>query len=352
MKIKNTSPQLRLVVMLLSLASFAVNASADDPPKKRALSLRVLQQQAANSCTKNGLCPSVISNMAGLTKITGYIVDKKNQDIIVIGEVSSDSRPILLEDFVVAMKNAWLKYSILRGNTRYYSNPGCSIDPDPSVMRRLSAINFGGSSSTHSMREWEAICRMPQNVRVMGIPFDSHFASVIVDADYDMKKIVDGSDSLNITDFMSLMDMRLEVAKKQYLQNVRSFGSQMFMNRFWFFPGDNKYREDSDVVLIEDSSVVLLTEAEYFDNRGGISGRNHPDPLAKEFCGSFSTKYQEIAQERPIYFELMNLFRLVAVAKIMKMKLSHAEAGLNLDYFLEKYQVIWSSKNRHPVKQP
>ena len=312
---------------------------ADDSRKIRAVSLKVLQQESSRSCKTNGSCPEVISKMASLTKITGYIIDKKNRDIILVGEVDSDLSPILLEDFVVALRNAWLKYAVLKGRAHYYSNPGCSIDPDPLTITRLKAIKFKNSDPDNALKEWDHICRSPQTVRVIGIPFDSHFAFVMVKADYDMKRIVNGSDQLGIEGFNSLMDRRMEIHKEEILRKENTDRARSSMNRFWFYPDENKYWEDAGIVNIEQSKVILLTEEEFLDHQGTIVGKNRPDPLAKEFCEDFGKRYSDISEKRPIYSELENLFNLVTIAKIIKAKSSNNEAGLNLTYLVEKYHL-------------
>jgi hypothetical protein len=111
------------------------------------------------------------------------------------------------------------------------------------------------------------------------------------------------------------------------------------MNRFWFYPGENYYVEDKGVVLLEQCPVILLTEAEHLSKRGERRGLGKPDPVAKEFTEKFTAHYDQIAQKRPIYLELENLFRFVALAKILKLKKVPEDSGVNLNYILDQYQV-------------
>ena len=110
----------------------------------------------------------------------------------VFGKVDTTSPDLYLEDFVIALRNAWWKYASLKGYTYYYSAPGCSIDPNPKTIQKLQQVG-GKILSTSgevesSLKQWHAICSQPQKVRVLGIPFDSRFAKVMVDADYYMKE--------------------------------------------------------------------------------------------------------------------------------------------------------------------
>lgn len=317
----------------------------------RAVSLRVLQQRL-QSWEENTPYPKEYELLAYLTRVNGYIVDKENHDIILLGTCSKEYPPIYLEDFAIALRNVWMEYAELKGNTYWYSNPGCSIDPDPKVMQRLQIIGQDVLSSPsqernkNTIREWQQTCSSPQTVRVLGIPFDTHFAWVMVKADYDMKKLVDGSDSLNIPGFSSLTDMTLDKAKKDIERGRRLSVPPSSMNRFWFYPGDNRYRDGEGIVLIEESPVILLTEEEYLNHKGEISGRGRGEASAQRFANLFSDKYEEIKKQRPIYTELENLYRFVALAKIMKFKSSSTEADCDLKYLMDRIPVHQVMVNR------
>ncbi|MHB8123086.1 MAG: DUF1598 domain-containing protein [Desulfuromonadaceae bacterium] len=311
-----------------------------------AFSLKVLQQMLETSpaATRS----QEVANLAGITMVQGYVVDEANHDLILFGEINRKLPPLHLDDLVVALRNAWLKYATLTGNTYYYSDPGCSIDPNPQVIEKLNSIGnqinqkTSGPGVNQGIQNWHGVCRSPQQVRVLGIPFDTHFAWVMVKADYDMKQLVDGSDKVEVPGLESLTGMTMDLARND-IEAGRAISIPLSsMNRFWFHPGKNLYEEDSGVVMIKQCPVILLTEEEHLGEKGQILGKGAPDPLAHEFCQRFSAQYAQVAQKRPIYLELENLFRFVALAKIMKFKSAHTEAGLDLGYLLDRYQV-------HPV---
>ncbi|HLP45905.1 MAG TPA: DUF1598 domain-containing protein, partial [Candidatus Kapabacteria bacterium] len=178
-----------------------------------------------------------------------------------------------------------------------------------------------------------------QKVRVMGIPFNSHFASVMVKADYDMKKIADGTDELNLLWISTLADLQMDEAKKKHIHGYASSETLGGMNRFWFYPGELRFLEDSNAVMIEICKVKLLTEEEHLTSKGDISGTGGSNPIAEKFANDFSDFYPEVADQRPIYQELENLFRFVALAKVIKLKAPHEKVGLSLQYLLEQYPV-------------
>ncbi len=310
----------------------------------KAVSLKVLQKEL-KICREKGTYPKELLHLSGLTKIMGYVIDKHNKDVILIGESNLNSPPLYLEDFVIALRYAWLKYAEQKGNTKYYTPPGCSIDPDPKVFQKLQIFGqqifntFSPDKIKKGINEWEKICQSPQKVQVFGIPFNTHFAKVMVTADYDMKSLVDGTVSLNIKGFTSLTEIVLEKIKADLLSKKTNSDPFSSMNRFWFHPGENLFEEDQEVVIVKNSPVILLTEEESLNKNGAFSGKGRPNNLARQFAEKFTAKYNEIAQERPIYTELENLFCFVALAQIIKFKSLPSKVGLDLEYFLEHYPI-------------
>lgn len=353
------------VIIILIAISFTIIPSCKEKGSKttekfrgfikgqgRAISLKVFQEKIED-CMAKGSCPENILQLCGIKKVLGYIIDERNRDIILIGEVDETSPPLYLEDFVIALRNTWMKYAELKGNTYYYSNPGCSIDPDPSVLYDLQQIGnqiFRSSNPNKvqkNLTQWDNVCCQPQRVRVLGIPYDTRFGKVMVEADYYMKRLVDGSAPLDIDGFSSLTDMTLNIVRKEIEAGNPVSVPLLALNRFWFYPGENSFFEDKGVIYIKKSDVKLLTEEEFLTKRGDIAGTGKPNLLAQKFAESFSDKYVEIAKRKPIYAELEGLFRFVALARIMKYKNAIAESGINLDYLMNDYPVEKTPVNRN-----
>ena len=313
--------------------------------KGRALSLRVLQNRLQSS-TPGTISSKDVTNLGGITRLCGYVIDDATHDVILVGDSDPSAPPLSTDDFILALRNAFHVYDETEGNTRYYSYPGCSIDPNPDVFRKLQKLGdlITSASTTGGIEEhlddWHNLCQEPQQVRVMGIPFDSRFGQVMVKADYDMKTLVDGSDdSLHVPDFQSLTDLTLNAIKPALIQEKPITIPISTMNRFWFYPGENKYLTDERSAIIEQCPVKLLSEEQYLEKSGNARGTGRADPLAQAFCDSFTVHYADVAKKRPIYTELENLFRLVAVAKLMEHLDCMAGTGLNLDYLIREYPV-------------
>ena len=325
-----------LRLLILSVSALVVLAVQPARAGGRAVSLSALESRLRTGRQAD------VARLCGITSVGGFIADTASRDIILFGEVD-ESRPALyLDDLIVALRNTRLAYTHVKGRTRYYTAPGCSIDPDPNVVRELNIVAESISRTTDETTRrdlfdrWQEVGRRPQSVRVLGIPFYSHFAKVMVDADHFMKRLTDGSADLSIAELSSLMDMRMDAA----IESAGSDAQPMVqsMNRFWFCPGDCTYSEEDATIRIETCRVKLLTEEEYVTSSGAVKGRGRPDPLARRFADSFTAKYDEIASAKPIYRDLEELFRLVGVAKLLDDK-ELGSVGLKLPYLLSKHKI-------------
>ncbi len=326
---------LRLLAALPCLLLIGLTAAAQEAPPvvHRAVSLSMLQQ--ALRASRGHAAPELL-DLCGLTRVEGYTLDARGRDLVVFGTVDPAAPKLYTEDFAVALRSAWRKYAVRRGRALASYGPGCSIDPNPDTFRRLSEIAAGvgapDSDVEEKLDEWCAVSKEPQKVRVEGIPFDSHFGKTLIDADYFMKRLVDGSVTLDIPGFQSLIDSVLEASAAEAAQRGQIPGPASSFNRFWFYPGRNRYGVDGGTVTLLDCPVTLLTEEQYLTGRG-VAGRGRPGPLALRFAESFTAHYAEIAAREPRYQQLEGLFRFVALAKVMQYRRVPVDLGYLLDRF-------------------
>ncbi len=320
------------VAITLLMISFPVHAA-----QGRAVSLKMLEKVLKDGTLKQAL------TLCGVTRPSGFIVDPKSKDVILLGKVDPSYPSLQVDDFVVALRAANRLYARREGNVRYYTSPGCSIDPDPRTIQQLRQVK-GASGSGDKDRQavsikWEAIGRQPQQVRVLGVPFDTHFAKVMVDADYYMKSLSNGSVDLEIPGFTSIMSMRAEETRAEFRSGIESSEPQSSMNRFWFCPGETTYEEGDGLVTLRECRVKLLTEEEFLTTRGEVKGLGKPSAYGGRFANAFTTHYQAIAESKPIYRELESLFRLSAIASLMRDTKATSRSGNKLAYLLSGYKV-------------
>jgi len=341
----------RLIILfvLLAVPGAWAEVGAED---FRAVSLRVLQDKFKMLHGKKGYSEELL-RFAGLTEVDGYIVDEANADLVFFGKKEPGLPLLYSDDFVVALRNTWLKYAVLKGNTYDYRAPYCSIEPDLQAVESLKNIGnqIREGSDAHSVeravKKWRELCRAPQSVRILGIPFDSHFASVLVKADYDMKKLAIGSDSVSISGFTSLSDMTLEKARSDFVEEGSVSISSSIGNRFWFHPGEILFLEHEGIITIEKCQVVLLTEESYLRKGGKISGEGKTSEVAESFAENFTSLYGELTKQKPIYIEFENLFNILALSKSIKFKSSHEKAAMDLGYLMDRYPLSRTSVSKH-----
>jgi hypothetical protein len=330
-----------LAVGLLSSLGLAatVTGATGDPSVLRVLSLRVLQERV-QSCRSAPPCPREVRELGGMTRLVGYVVDADRQDLLLLGTVA-EGAPLQLDDLVTGLRSVFERYAEQRGNTRYLSAPGCTIDPDSAVIRKLQRIGdtllTPGQSSQAGEAQWRKACEMPQQVRFFGVP-ESHFAHVMVTADYDLKRIVDGVTKVPVEGLIGVTGLILnEVQQRIAAGEPITAGASM--NRFWFTAGVPRFLEAEGIVTIERLPVELKTEAEFVHANGDVSGRDEEDPTAATFARAFTERYPQVAVQVPIYAELENLYRFVGLLTAMKFRGAHAVAGVNLAVLLDDYQV-------------
>jgi hypothetical protein len=313
----------------------------------RAISLKALQIKAKEA-QRYGPIPQEILHLYGITKILGFVADDPSQDIILYGIVNSSLPPLFLEDFVIALRNAWYKYAEVEGNTFTYADPSCTIDPDPYVIKELSSLTMNYRELKQGYHRWKETCIRPMSVKAWGIPFNSRFNRVMVEADYYMKNIVSGSVQLNINGFTSLNDTAWSIMKSQVKQGGNADLPIHPFNRFWFYPGEYWFYGYNNDIFLKSLPVTLKTEEEVISS-GGAVGTGKSDPLAYNFALSFSEHYSKIAIKKPIYAELEGLFRLVAIAKAIKycqqpvgynfQECCQTKSGLDIRYLLNEFPV-------------
>lgn len=346
------------IVLFAILSLLVINARAEGGDTVyRAVSLKILQERL-KAAQGRGSYPRELIQLSGLTRISGYIIDGDNQDVLLFGEIEEEFPTLNLDDFVVALRNTYLKYAELKGDTYYYKAPYVSIEPDLQMTNSLRDIGreiFEGSSTEsveYAVERWQELCRSPQSVVIKGIPFHSHFAEVLINADYDMKRLAVGCDDPPISGFTSLADMTLEKVRKDFAKKGTVSFDSSIGNRFWFYPGKILFVEDEGIIQIETVQIVLLTEESYLGRTGQIAGQGKTSKTAEAFASRFTSMYNQLADEMSIYLEFENLFNVFALSKALKYKSSPKKATLDMKYLLDKYTISRNSMNKRLPGKP
>lgn len=318
---------LGFIALILSLYFSSLAMAQESNPPTIAISLQVLQQQL-----QSGKISADIMQLGGIKQIDGFVVDTKTHDVILFGRAGKGT-PLFLDDFVTALR------SVMIDN----APPGCSIDPTETTLLKIRQFNQAFSIITSVttanavLEEFKQIGAEAQKVRVMTVPHNSHFAQVMVTADYYTKRISNGTAVTDLKGFKSLAAL----ATEQLHQDVAAGKHpQLTMyNRFWFTPGAVQFSPGDGIVRLTQCEIKLLTEQEFLNPQGKLVGSGNEQPMAQEFVQEFTKRYDEIAAAAPMFADLKSLFRMVAIAKGMQYDNTLSNTGLNLDYLLNKYPV-------------
>ena len=300
------------------------------------VSLRRVLEDVQRAVTERELVSPEVLTLGGLEQIEYVFVDPDGHDLVLAGpsdEITVDEngifvgatsgRPLLLlEDLVVALRSI---DAARMGGMR------CSIDPTPEGIARLQEV----LSSTKRMPNPQKIFRSmeealgPQQVTVGGVPADTHFAQVLVAADYRMKRIGMGLESSEIAELPS------------YLSMVQAAAGSTILPRFWLEAQYSPIARDPDELgwKLTGGKMVCLTETDLLAREGMKRGSGRTDKNAARWCERMTAYYDDLASNKPVFRELMNCVDLAVVAALIDSRQLADRAGLDLSLLKDTFSV-------------
>ena len=314
-------------------------AANKKPCELRKVSLARLVATINQLVTAGKPLPAEVIFMGGLEQITHLFVDPAGHDIILAGPAGTavvdaagnilaaeSRRPLLqLEDFIIALRSI---DEARAGGMR------CSIDPTPEGLLKLrtflrdqKTIGSDPSATLHSM---ETVLGL-QKITIGGVPAGSHFAHVLVAADYRMKRIGMGFEPSGLRELPSYLSMVPAVA-----------ASGTMLPRFWLEASYDPIARDPDELAwrISGRKMLCLTENDVLKNNGIQRGNAPKDAIAEKWCAAMTTHYEKLANKQPIFAELLNCVDLAVVAALIKGRQLDKQAGLDLSALLDEQQFV------------
>jgi hypothetical protein len=219
----------------------------------------------------------------------------------------------MLDDLLVALRTA-------AGTERNVIS--CSIDPTPEGLNRLQAFlrENGGAMGANPQGTISGIEQSlgPQIISVTGVPATSHFAQVLVAADYRMKRLAMNFEPSPVRGLVS------------YLQLSNGKGSMM--PRWWLEPDFDPLLKDADGLAFEvrNPRVKAVTEDDYLAANGQRQHSGQASPIAQRWADSMSKHYAELSTRLPIFAELQNVMLLSVVAALIANENLADKAGCHL----------------------
>jgi hypothetical protein len=297
-------------------------------PDRLCISMKALAIEAQKEPLRDAA-----ETVAGIGWLEGYVVDTDNQDVILVGRWAANWPTLHLDDLVANMRNIWNEGP----------QPYCSLDPRPHDVRKLNEIMSAAHTIESVDQMYDFFARLkdtwgPQNVVVGGVPENSRHANVMIQADYHMKKVSQGLVQLGA--IRSCLDILIDEAKKTVAKTGRVPSAGLSMSRFWFHLADGQptFQESEGIVLLDQCSIVLLTERQRAAADGSLYDSGEDDPNANMFAREFSRHFDEISPFVEEYADLENLFRLRAVLRVMFLRDALGQADLDPSFFLQDYR--------------
>jgi hypothetical protein len=301
----------------------------------RKVSLRRLEA-AIQQCAKTGQpLPDDIRFLGGLQQIRYVFVYPEQKDIVLAGPGEgwkvdergsivglTTGRPVmLLDDLLVALRSA---QAAAQGGIR------CSIDPTAEGLTRLRSYvstlkNINNPQAT--MSEIEETLGM-QQIMVAGVPANSHFAQVLVAADYRMKRLA-----------MNFDPAPKGIKLPSFLQMVTVSGRGMsnMLPRWWLEPRYEPILRDGDGLAWElrCTGVKALTEEDFLTSSGSREHTGKANLMAQKWADNMTNQYAALSVAEPIFGELQNCMDLAVVAAlIVKEKLTD-KAGNSMPVLMD-----------------
>lgn len=280
----------------------------------RKVSLVRLERAIAELLESDKPIPESMQYLAGLQRIDFVFVFPETKDLVIAGPAEafapdatgrvvsvSSGRPVLrLDDLLVAMRTA-----------ERTSQFGCSIDPVDerlAELQRFVKANSSPSSANVAQQRFQQMQKIlgDQEVKVFGVPNDTHFARALVEADYHMKLIAIGLEDPKVPGL------------KSHLALVQPGGNTL--KRWWFMPLYDSFKTSGDGLAFEFSGqrCQLMSQEEQADAFGKRSDAPFTRLSTQIFAKGFTEKFPELTKRMPIFAELQNLFDISVLVALMK----------------------------------
>ncbi len=298
----------------------------------RKISLRRLEEAIRNHrSTQVVPLPDEIQYLGGLQQIKYIFVDPQEHDIILVGPAEgwkvdslgnvvglTTDRPVMeLDDLLVALRSA--REGVL----------SCSIDPTPEGLQKLQQLarqlkTIGNPQQTMSQIE-QALG--PQVISVRGVPATSHFARVMVAADFRMKRLAMNFEPAPVAGLPSFLQM---------MQAGRTGMSNM-LPRWWLAPQAEPLLTDAERLSweIPALSVQCKTEEDFLAQDGTRQqGAGKGSAVARRWADTFTAKYEELSKKDSAFGQLRNVIELAVVAALIEKENLFDRAGLAAPYLM------------------
>lgn len=321
----------------------------------RHVALSRLERKLSAAVSAGHGIPDELQKLAGLTKVQYVFIypgdGSEPGEIVIAGPaepwmtdaagrtvgVETGAPTLLLEDLAAALR------SFAPGQPSNHAI-GCSIDPTQEglaalqdFMRRVGRVN--PKSDVASLVSGMQQALGMQTVRVNGVSPATHFAHVMIEADYRMKLIGIGLEPPPVK-----MSTWVQLASSQSV-------AANALQRWYFVPDYQCVRVSEDDLAIElvGQGVKLVGADEVVLPDGRRMSADRANQASKLFTTAFTKKYPEIAARSPVYAQLRSLIDLAVVAAWLQEFDGYGKAGWAAEMLRD--EAVYPIETLPPVAQ-
>jgi hypothetical protein len=300
------------------------NVARTSPLRK--VSLTRLERVLAKRIADGQPIDDEIRHLAGITRLQYVFCYPETGDIVIAGPAEAwaeapsgrvmgieSGRPVLdLQDLIVALR-AFPPYPYGKKTPLIY----CSIDPTDEGLSRMHEFlhemgrQFSGPPQAgfeqfvvEQLRDKLGL----QVITVGGVPANTHFAQVMVEADYRMKLIGIGLENPGVR----LKSYAARANPHQVARNA--------LERWYFVPNYECVRVSEDSLAMEliGEGVKLVGEAEVVSRGGQRQVAARGNPASQAFVNAFTKVYPKLAERSPVFAQLRNCIDLAVAAAFIQ----------------------------------
>jgi len=328
----------RDVVALRDARRAAMDGLAGDinqPSELRKISLRRLDALLAQHASQNKPLTPDMLYLAGLQRVEYVFAYPELGDLVLAGPAegwtvddagnvvgaNSGAAVMQLVDLIAALRTS---DKLLAGEMIT-----CSIDPTPAGLQRFARVMRGGraSPSAQLLRRMEQAVG-PQTIKLTGVSPESHFAQVLVAADWQMKRLGMGlaaSPIAGLTSYLELLKDNPRVTPRNALP------------RWWIAYGQRPAERDPEGLgwRISPPGIQVRTAAGRLDADGRIENQIESDRIAKQWADAMTAQYDQLAIAEPVFGQLRGCMDLALVTAVLASGDLLTHVGLELPMLLD-----------------
>ncbi|QDT67732.1 hypothetical protein MalM25_06340 [Planctomycetes bacterium MalM25] len=326
----------RLAQQRIAEAMHRLEGDLAKPSELRKVSLTRLEDAVAERVAAGEQPTDAMQKLAGLTRIDYVFCYPETGEIVLAGPaepwgvapsgriqgIKTGAPTLELQDLVTALRAF---------------GPGsdespliyCSIDPTEEGLERMQRFLAQVSRPNPNLIAKQLQERLGhQEITVGGVPSDTHFAQVLVEADYRMKLIGIGLEkpAAPITSYVS----RVNPATV----------SRNALQRWFFVPDYERLKASEDGLAMEmvGEGVELIGEGEIVSRNGGRRRTGSNNRASQKFVTEFTKQYANLAAASPVYAQLRNCIDMAIAAAFMRDRGYFEKAGWSMTTFADEEQ--------------